>query len=141
MQRSTNIVSITGRAVVSGNAVIGTLPAGIELPQLKEEFHTINTAAVRSVQDTEVLIEPVRRIKTLFCFGAGHVAKPTAHIAAMVGFRVVVVDDRPEYANANRFPEASQVAVTKDFSRALDDLAIDKDSFIVIVTRGHQYDR
>ena len=77
----------------------------------------------------------------MFLFGAGHVAVPTAHIAALVGFRVVVIDDRPEFANAERFPSASRIVVTDDFNQALKGLDIDRDSFIVIVTRGHQFDR
>jgi xanthine dehydrogenase accessory factor len=87
------------------------------------------------------MIDPVRKVKTLYCFGAGHVAVPTAHLAALVGFRVVVVDDRAEFSNAERFPDASQTLVIKDFYRALENLEIDSDSFVVIVTRGHQYDR
>jgi xanthine dehydrogenase accessory factor len=83
----------------------------------------------------------MRKLKTLYCFGGGHVAVPTAHLAALVGFRLVVIDDRPDYANKERFPEADKVLVIKDFSRAFDGLEIDRDSYIVIVTRGHQYDR
>ena len=66
---------------------------------------------------------------------------PTAHLAALVGFRVVVIDDRLEYANKERFPEAEKTLVIKNFTRAFDGLEIDADSYIVIVTRGHQYDR
>ena len=87
------------------------------------------------------MVDRIRKLKTLYCFGAGHVAVPTAHLAALVGFRVVVMDDRPEYANAERFPEAHEIRVIKDFNHAFDGLEIDDDSFIVIVTRGHQYDR
>jgi xanthine dehydrogenase accessory factor len=54
---------------------------------------------------------------------------------------VVVIDDRSEFANAERFPDASDILVVKDFKRALEGLSIDKDSFIIIVTRGHQHDR
>ena len=53
---------------------------------------------------------------------------------------MVVFDDRPEYANTQRFPEAYEIRVT-DFSKAFEGLEIDADSFIVIVTRGHMYDR
>jgi xanthine dehydrogenase accessory factor len=79
-------------------------------------------------------------MKTLYCFGGGHVAVPTAQLASLVGFRVVVIDDRPEFANFERFPDAI-INVIDDFDRAFDGLEIDEDSFIVIVTRGHQYDR
>jgi xanthine dehydrogenase accessory factor len=86
-------------------------------------------------------MNPVRKTKTLYCFGAGHVAKPTAHIAALVGFRVVVVDDRAEFSNIERFPDARDVRVIDDFTHALKDFDINGDSFIVIFTRGHMLDR
>jgi xanthine dehydrogenase accessory factor len=108
---------------------------------LKAELHKISSTSVIPTKDTRVVIDPIRRLKTLYCFGAGHVAVPTAHIAALAGFRVVVVDDRAEFANPERFPDAYKVHVTEDFNRALERLEIDEDSFIVIVTRGHQYDR
>jgi xanthine dehydrogenase accessory factor len=59
----------------------------------------------------------------------------------MVGFRVVVLDDRSEFASAARFPDAFSIRVIKDFEHAFEDLDIDSDSFIVILTRGHQFDR
>jgi xanthine dehydrogenase accessory factor len=77
----------------------------------------------------------------MYCFGAGHVAVPTAHLASLVGFRVVVVDDREEYANTERFPDADEVRVIDDYNRAFEGFEIDADSFIVILTRGHRYDR
>jgi xanthine dehydrogenase accessory factor len=109
--------------------------------RLKPELHNVTRTAILSLGKNRVVIDRMRRLKTLYCFGAGHVAVPTAHLAAMVGFRVVVIDDRSEYANAERFPEADKILVIKDFNRAGDGLEIDADSYIVIVTRGHQYDR
>ena len=88
-----------------------------------------------------ILIEPVLPAETMFLFGAGHVAQPTARLAAFVGFRVRVVDDRAEFASAQRFPEADEVRVVTDFDSALKGLAIDRNTFIVIVTRGHLHDK
>jgi xanthine dehydrogenase accessory factor len=88
-----------------------------------------------------ILIEPVLPAETVFLFGAGHVAQPTARLAAFVGFRVRVVDDRAEFANAERFPEAEEVRVATDFDSALKGFAIDRRAFIVIVTRGHLHDQ
>jgi xanthine dehydrogenase accessory factor len=112
-----------------------------EIESLKPELPKISSTSVLTLKDTWVLVDRIRKLKTLYCFGAGHVAMPTAHLAALVGFRVVVVDDRSEFANAERFPEADNILVIDDFNQALDGLDIDEDSFIVIVTRGHQYDR
>lgn len=108
---------------------------------LKMALHNLSSTAVIQLNDNSVVIDPIRKIKTLFCCGAGHVAEPTAHIAALVGFRVIVIDDRAEYATQERFPEAYRVCLVKEFNRALVGMDIDSDSFIVIVTRGHQFDR
>ena len=112
-----------------------------DIESLKSELHNISASMVFSLKYTRILVDRIRKLKTLYCFGAGHVAVPTAHVADLAGFRVVVVDDRPEYANAERFPEASKIYVLNDFNHAFTGLEIDTDSFIVILTRGHQYDR
>ncbi len=91
--------------------------------------------------DRTILVEPLREAATVYLFGAGHVSLPTAQFAARVGFRVVVLDDRAEFASAQRFPEADRVGVVPDFDRSFADLVITMDSFVVIVTRGHVHDK
>jgi xanthine dehydrogenase accessory factor len=93
------------------------------------------------LEDAMIVIDPVLRADTVYLFGAGHVAQPTARLAAFVGFRVRVVDDRAEFANAERFTEAEQIRVVTDFDAALKGFAIDRSAFIVIVTRGHLHDK
>jgi xanthine dehydrogenase accessory factor len=112
-----------------------------DVDKLKPELHNISLSMVFSFKDSKILVDRVRKLKTLYCCGAGHVGVPTAHLAALVGFRVVVIDDRAQYANSERFPEAGEIRVIADFKQALDGQEIDADSFIVILTRGHQYDR
>jgi xanthine dehydrogenase accessory factor len=88
-----------------------------------------------------VIIEPAAMPKAAFLFGAGHVAKPTAHLCALTGFYVTVLDDRKEFANADNFPDSHETRVLDSFENAFDSLHVDKDSFIVIFTRGHLHDR
>ncbi len=57
----------------------------------------------------------------------------------MTGFRVTIVDDRPEYANAERFPEAD-ATLAMDFVEAVRQIEIKPSTYIVIVTRGHRSD-
>ena len=78
---------------------------------------------------------------TLYLFGAGHVAQQVAELAAKVSFRTVVLDDREEFANRERFPGADVVNVIQSFDDCFAGLEIDLDSFLVIVTRGHTHDR
>ena len=70
--------------------------------------------------------------------GAGHVGTEVAPLLARLGFRVVVVDDRDEFASPERFPEA-RVAVLP-FTGALAAVGVDERAFVVIVTRGHVHD-
>jgi len=135
-------VEVLGHAILhpdgsfSGDARL----TGADISELRPELHNISGSALLTIGDRQVLVDRIRKLKTLYCFGAGHVAVPTAHLAALVGFRIVVIDDRPDFANAERFPEATPVVID-DFERALEGLEIDEDSFIVIVTRGHEYDQ
>ena len=100
-----------------------------------------NGLQIAATEEGILLIEPIIPAETVFVFGAGHVAQPTARLARMVGFRVCIVDDRVEFANADRFPDADDIRVITNFDVALNGLGIDDRGYIVIVTRGHLHDR
>ncbi len=86
-----------------------------------------------------VYIEPILLEPHLVILGAGHVGKTLAKLARFTDFRVTVVDDRAEFANRENVPDASDVTVS-DFSRAFDQISVDRATFIVIATRGHNHD-
>ena len=86
-----------------------------------------------------VYIEPVLLEPHLIILGAGHVGKMLTKLARFTGFRVTVVDDRKEFANHENLPDANELMVT-DFERAFEGLAVGKDTFIVVATRGHNHD-
>lgn len=92
------------------------------------------------LEDQRVFIEPIHQGGTLFIFGAGHVSQKIAPIAETVGFRTVILDDRPEFANADRFTD-SKILLVESLENPLPDLPLDKDSYLVIVTRGHLHDK
>ena len=70
--------------------------------------------------------------------GAGHVAIPLARFAREVGFSVTVIDDRPDFANEQRFPGCEVIA--EDFIPALRQIPLNRATFVVIITRGHEHD-
>lgn len=86
-----------------------------------------------------VYLEPHRPPEELVIVGAGHIARPLCTVGAMLGFRVVVLDDRPGFATTERFPEAGRL-VRADFSDPLRDVPLGPHSYLVLVTRGHKYD-
>jgi len=122
--------------------VYGDLPLGAAtLAMLVSQNPGATRLRTVSLGESLVLVDPVLPPETVFLFGAGHVAQPTARLAAIAGFRVRVVDDRADFANAERFPEAEEVRVVTDFDSASNGLAIDRGAFVVIVTRGHLHDK
>lgn len=87
----------------------------------------------------EMIVEPVSGTPHLVIFGGGHVSKYISRAASMTGFRITVIDDRSEYANAMRFPEAGHTLAV-DFNEALSHISVTPSTYIVIVTRGHRSD-
>jgi xanthine dehydrogenase accessory factor len=78
--------------------------------------------------------------KKLIVFGGGHVAQPLVEMAVILGYQTVVVDDRPEFVNAQRFPKAEKL-ICAEFATGMPVEEIDALTSIVIVTRGHKYDQ
>jgi len=102
-------------------------------------------AALLAYQDSEgnaveVFAEPLVSEPTLYVFGAGHVSLQIVPLAAQVGFRTVVIDDRPDFADAKKFPEAAEVQ-QYPFEGVLQQLPVNEASYLVIVTRGHIHDK
>ncbi len=89
--------------------------------------------------DTEVFIEPILTPSTLYIFGGGHIALALAKMGKLCGFNIAVIDDRPEFANTERFPEA-EVILAEKFTESFSKLKINRLSYIVIVTHGHKHD-
>ena len=76
----------------------------------------------------------------LILLGGGHVSEALIRIAATLDFSVTVVDDRYEFANTTRFPDADEV-ICDSFETAIERLAITDRDYICIVTRGHKFDK
>ncbi len=86
-----------------------------------------------------VMVEVYERPVRLLIAGGGHIGHALCRLGSMCGFRVTVVDDRPEYANADRFPDADQVLRGR-FDEVLASYPIDDATYAVCVTRGHRHD-
>ncbi len=71
--------------------------------------------------------------------GAGHVGAALAKLCVELEFDVTVIDDRADFANATRLPPPIHVRVG-DIEQTLRSHPIDRDTYVVIVTRGHNHD-
>jgi len=87
----------------------------------------------------DVLVEPILPVQVLYLFGGGHVSLAISKVAAVAGFAVVVVDNREQFANRERFPEAEQT-YAEEFEEVFAKLRVNSSSYLVICTRGHKDD-
>lgn len=87
----------------------------------------------------KVFIEPFAGKRHFIICGAGHIALPLSVIGKMLNFKVTVIDDRKELANAARFPHVDEIVLGKH-AQQLEKQAIDRNTYIMIVTQGNEYD-
>lgn len=87
-----------------------------------------------------LLADPVASPGRVVIAGAGHVGRQVALMASLAGFRVTVVDDRPDFARADRLPGADDVRCVGQGGDWLAGLGLHEDCYVVIVTRGHRND-
>jgi xanthine dehydrogenase accessory factor len=123
--------------VADGEIVGGTLntdhDAAVELTLAAGE-------AARRVQlgSRDAVLEPITQAPRVVVFGGGHVGVHVARVARLAGLRVTVMDDRAEYASAERFP-GCEVAVGP-YHEIAAHVRVPVDAFVVITTRGHEHD-
>jgi len=94
---------------------------------------------VQSEDGAEVYVEGFTTPPTLVIMGGGHVGRTIYNLALTLGFRIYVIDDRPEFSNKERFPQAVETIVA-DFEKGLNSVPVHFNTFILVATRGHRYD-
>ncbi len=88
---------------------------------------------------TEIYVEAFTSPATVVLVGGGHVSYAIYKLATFLGYRTRVVDDREQFGNAERFPEADKIVVG-EYDSGIRDVGITANSFVVVATRGHKYD-
>lgn len=91
-------------------------------------------------QDPGSFVEDFKSSSRAYLFGGGHVAKALDPVLRHVDFETTIIDDREEYANPERFPEAERTIVCDTFDYCFDEIEPDEDSYLIIITRGHRGD-
>lgn len=87
----------------------------------------------------EIFIKTFKPEKTLFIIGGGHIGLSLDKYARLLKFKTVIVDNREEIANTNRFPDAHKV-ILGDMKDECKKLKTNTNSYIVITTHGHAHD-
>jgi xanthine dehydrogenase accessory factor len=89
-------------------------------------------------KDSEFFIEVLEPEPMLLIVGAGHVGEQLARVAHLVGFQIAIQDDRPEWANSERYPQAD--FIYSNIEQALEAFSNHPSLHVALVTRGYRYD-
>ena len=113
------------------------------------EFHVVTHGEIpqdragdfstKAVWKTGVYVEPLRHAGSVYIFGGGHVGRALVPVLATVGFRVVMYDNREDFAKKENYPAASDV-IFGDFSDLSDKVTRTANDYAVVMTPGHQAD-
>lgn len=143
LSREGRDVAFAGRGFVdAGGRLSGSLgDSGIDERAATLAVEQLPHATPRVValdDNLDLLIEPVAGRPQLVVAGGGHVALAIARQASLLDFDVAILEDRPEFADPERFSGAR--VIQGDVPQAIAAFDYGWSSFIVIATRGHKLD-
>lgn len=105
-----------------------------------EDVVNIKDSGICDIGGRKVFAEFLTRKKKLVVCGGGHVAIPVIKLGKLLGFTVINVEDRPEfYENARK--AGADEAICLPFEEGISSVEGDEDTYFVICTRGHSYDK
>jgi len=107
--------------------------------QIEDVINNRQNKCVKLEDGNEWYVEMYTTPSTLLICGGGHIANSLAPLAHKLNFNVWITDDRKEFANSNRFPNAERI-VNDLPENALKSLPVTENTYIIIATRGHRYD-
>jgi xanthine dehydrogenase accessory factor len=117
-----------------------------ELETVFQERETVKVivtdgrAVSRRQGKIKLVLERIVAGMTVVVFGAGHVGKAVAELALLMGWNVIVIDDRREFLDLIDDSIGRVQKIARGFESALDEMAFTRNTAMVIVTRGHQFD-
>lgn len=143
-------------AVFSDGSILGTVGGGaLEYEFIQEALKAIkeNKSCEKSFELTEkgslhmkcggfvrAYIKVFAKREKLLIMGGGHLGAELYTLGKFLNKYVVIFDDREEFANRKRFPEADEI-IFGTMKETVKNYSIDENSYIIIVTRGHENDK
>ncbi len=122
------------------NQSINTVTLWTDKLQAIDNADFVSNVKLNKAPKVRVLIEFLRPQPSLLICGAGHIARALTQLATILGFRVIVIDDRVEFAHRDYFPNPSVELKAESFEQAIKSIDITSNMSVVIVTRGHKHD-
>lgn len=107
--------------------------------KIREDFENVKVEFIDG--NDRYLVTPFYNNERVCIIGAGHVALQVVDFIKNLGFYTVVVDDREEFANYERFPYAKEIRIIPAFENLAQKVEINHNTYVAILTRGHSYDK
>ena len=101
------------------------------------EAGDLKKCGLYEIREQQVFCDIIGGQEHLVICGGGHVSVPVIKIGIMLGWKVTVLEDRPQFADHARNAGATEV-ICQPFEDALDQIEGDKDTYFVVLTRGHR---
>ena len=120
--------------------LLGTTASGEVSEELKTQITETTQSGIYEMEGQKIFIEHLKRQAHLVICGGGHVAQQVIRLAGNVGFHVTVLEDRPYFADRARECGADLV-LCDAFEKSLEEIKGTPDTYFLVVTRGHRYDR
>ena len=90
-------------------------------------------------EEHDIFAEQLNSSGRVYIFGGGHVAQALEPVLTNIGFRCVVMDDRPDFTRRELFPTAEEIKLI-DFSNIAASVNITGEDYVCVMTRGHAFD-
>ena len=111
---------------------------GIDAPEWLTEKLGRHPSRIQ-MDGRDLYAEQINSSGRVYVFGCGHVAQELVPVLAHVGFRCVALDDRPEFARKELFPDAEEVILC-DFEHLSESITVTAEDYACVMTRGHAFD-
>lgn len=117
-------------------------PGSLEVSRIDLDLKIRPQTETALIGDGEIryFIQKTGFLETVIIAGAGHLSRELAPLCRLVDFRVVIIDDRAEFADRRHFPQADEVYAIESFENCFTGIAASANAYVVIVTRGHEHD-
>jgi xanthine dehydrogenase accessory factor len=135
-----SIRGTVGGGVVEARVIADSLNALEDGKGPRNVHYRLDELGMSCGGEMSLYLEPLQAPKRIVIYGGGHVAAAVAKVIKILGCRVTVVDEREEWANPERFPDADQI-VNRPFAEDLTVNPPGKKDHVLIVTRGHDQDQ
>jgi len=117
--------------------------AQVILKEGNQTIHILNPEMLGlrpSAKWNMAVLEVLQVFPRLVIFGGGHLSQALCRMATLCNFQVEIIDDREEFANRKRFPEATRAFHLPGYLHISELVSLNMHTFVVIATRGHRFD-